>query len=590
MQSYLPRLPIGIARDCQSLSRPLFGVRGRLLGCLLVVLLSYSLLSPKLLLANGPLVTQEIRYHMLEAGEVFLAWGINGWQLVPEEMRPAGTVVKNYLMLTPMMQADGIFSVKLQLPAGSTLDYGFLITKTSEGAEVDVWEGVPNPLTVSDSGLVEIQTKKMLPRGQVAALIFDVKMRWPALLLLIAGLGLTVGMIAVSHKRPAFPIFRYLNYANSNLVKLVLFAIAIKLLVLFIGYLAYASYTQPNEELVDFKLAYLKQIISSFNRGDVGAYMHIAQHGYERRPFTSDQQANWAFYPLWPVALKLGSLLSSKMLLWGILLCNTLFLLAMIFLYKLISLDFDEPIAMLTSVLLIIYPGSYFFSRPGPEALFMLLVVTSFYAAKKNHWLLAGLLASLAVLSRLQGLLLFFCLLYIYYKQYKLTKTHNPKVLSVLLIPIALLLFMAHLYRLTGNMFASFDIQEAWSQRLSYPFAAMVQFLSQPRIIDYGSWNLTPVSFILVFFAVVLTIMMIKQPEIPREYLLYTILNLYLVIARNTLQASLRFMLPVFPLFLILALVISKRQLLYNLVFFAFVALHLFYFVSFIQQYNWAGT
>jgi hypothetical protein len=61
-------------------------------------------------LAQGPpFVTQEIRYHTPEASEVFLVWGINGWNVVPEENRPAGTVVKNDVMHTPMVREGGTF-------------------------------------------------------------------------------------------------------------------------------------------------------------------------------------------------------------------------------------------------------------------------------------------------------------------------------------------------------------------------------------------------------------------------------------------------------------------------------------------------
>jgi len=48
------------------------------------------------------LVAQEIRYDMPEAGEVFLVWRINGWRVVPEENRPARTMVKDAVMHTQM--------------------------------------------------------------------------------------------------------------------------------------------------------------------------------------------------------------------------------------------------------------------------------------------------------------------------------------------------------------------------------------------------------------------------------------------------------------------------------------------------------
>ena len=45
---------------------------------MLAMLLCYCFTHPTLLFADSPLVTQEIRYDMPEAGEVFLIWGING--------------------------------------------------------------------------------------------------------------------------------------------------------------------------------------------------------------------------------------------------------------------------------------------------------------------------------------------------------------------------------------------------------------------------------------------------------------------------------------------------------------------------------
>ena len=46
-------------------------------------------------LQSPEIVTQEIRYHMKEAAEVQLIWGINGWSNVGKELRPTGTYLKN---------------------------------------------------------------------------------------------------------------------------------------------------------------------------------------------------------------------------------------------------------------------------------------------------------------------------------------------------------------------------------------------------------------------------------------------------------------------------------------------------------------
>ncbi len=66
------------------------------------------------LVQDQPPVTQEIRYHMPEAGEVFLVWGVDGWKIVPEAQRPAGTFVQGAIMYTPMIQDSMGFKVNIQ--------------------------------------------------------------------------------------------------------------------------------------------------------------------------------------------------------------------------------------------------------------------------------------------------------------------------------------------------------------------------------------------------------------------------------------------------------------------------------------------
>lgn len=89
---------------------------------------------------NKPLVTLEFVYQLQEAGEVFFVWGINGWAIVEPEQQPSGTTVKKSMMHTPMAQNQGAFTVKLQIPFGSIVDYVFLITKKSNGNPVEVWD------------------------------------------------------------------------------------------------------------------------------------------------------------------------------------------------------------------------------------------------------------------------------------------------------------------------------------------------------------------------------------------------------------------------------------------------------------------
>jgi lipopolysaccharide transport system permease protein len=163
----------------------LSGRVGWSLGCLLVALLCYCFMQPTLLFADSPLVIQEIRYHMPEAGEVFLVWGINGWVVVPKETRPAGTVVKDGVMHTPMDRDGDTFVAKIQVPSGTTIDYGFLITKTGSGAAVQVWEvnGDQDYHTIAEQdSAVEVKTTLTLAQDQTPAGVPE------------AGLSLLIGL------------------------------------------------------------------------------------------------------------------------------------------------------------------------------------------------------------------------------------------------------------------------------------------------------------------------------------------------------------------------------------------------------------
>ena len=375
-----------------------------------------------------------------------------------------------------------------------------------------------------------------------------------------------------------------------ELSKLLLFALACRLLLFSVAYLHAATTTNYNATFLPIRQAPLKQVIEPFRYSDVVWYMDIAENGYEHRSFTPYKKANWAFYPLWPLLLRVNNALFGEMLLSGIMLSTLFFMLAILLLYALIARDFDKEIARLSAVLVIVFPASYFCLRPGPESLFLFLVIASISSARSKLWPLAGFLGCLAALTRFQGVVLFFPLLFIYYKQYRKSGTHDMGVLSLLLIPAAQLGFMAYMFHLTGNPFASLLMQKTWGNHLMIPLTAMVNFILRPHLISYYGWDLAIVSFVFVLFFLALFALTFRVYPLPGEYILYAGLSLFFVVARDNMNGSLRYMLPIFPLFLALALLIKDRKWLHDGVIFGFSTLQLFYFLSFLQHYNWAAT
>lgn len=140
---------------------------------LLTLLILFSVMKAPLVWADNNLITQEIRYHMPEAGEVYLVWGVNGWTPVPEKIQPAGTTVDE-VMFTPMELHGDTFVAKIQVPAGATLDYGFQTRKKRTGTPIEwIWDG-DYQVTSLDDDVIEQQTHVTLTKAKEFPLEFNI--------------------------------------------------------------------------------------------------------------------------------------------------------------------------------------------------------------------------------------------------------------------------------------------------------------------------------------------------------------------------------------------------------------------------------
>ena len=95
--------------------------------------------------SSGTAVPYRIQYYVPSASEVHLVWGVEGWRPVAQALRPQNTQVRKRVMHTSMVRDGDAFIANLLIPAGSTIDYGFLIRKRTGifNLESPLWEGKP---------------------------------------------------------------------------------------------------------------------------------------------------------------------------------------------------------------------------------------------------------------------------------------------------------------------------------------------------------------------------------------------------------------------------------------------------------------
>lgn len=214
------------------------------------------------------------------------------------------------------------------------------------------------------------------------------------------------------------------------------------------------------------------------SRGDAAWYSTVADNGYTEEAFSSKQQKNWAFFPLYPLVLKVAAKIFPNSNLAGISISSFLFLAGLICLARYAgTLGFSSDAISRTLWLVSFFPVSYFFSGSMTESLFFFLSVATFLALQSRFHFLGALFYSLLIVSRPTGILLApaFLLAYLQGVRGWRPMTALKRAAFLFLPALTLSGFAHHLYVKTGNPIAFFSIQSAWRSETD----TLLKFASQ---------------------------------------------------------------------------------------------------------------
>jgi hypothetical protein len=287
---------------------------------------------------------------------------------------------------------------------------------------------------------------------------------------------------------------------------------------------------------------------------DVNWTVGIAEHGYHQEPFSADVPHNWAFFPLFPLLLGLASHLTNEFVLTGMALSHLSFLLALFLLHRLClrcGLTADDADRCLSYVAF--FPTSYFFSLPLPEALFLMLTVGSFYLAKSERWWLAGLCGAFASATRTSGVLLLPALAILYWQTYRPLRQRwslRKDILALLLIPAGLICFMIYLKLITGNALAFKGAMVAWGRQGGFFLSPLYDYLRHPGEIA-AHWDFRLLNFLAAMIALVCGLVLLKRRQF--DLACYGLLSVLVALSSTLLQSQARYMMVIFPVFMVLA-------------------------------------
>jgi Gpi18-like mannosyltransferase len=324
---------------------------------------------------------------------------------------------------------------------------------------------------------------------------------------------------------------------------------------------------------------------------DGNHYINISQSGYGF--------AEEAFFPLYPTLMqKLSEISGYHVSLTGLFISNVSFFLSLIFLYKLMKLDYSDQLAKLTILLLLIFPASFYFSAIYSESLFFMLVILTFYSARTNKWWLAGITGALVTYCRFVGIFIFPALLAEILIQSRDKKGKLPiramllKSIPLVLVPFGLVYFMMYLQETTGDPLAFFHVQKYYgqfrSEKIILLYQVLWRYLKMLLTVEIRNpiyMNIVLESVVGILFGVT-SIVSLRKVRFS-----YSIFNLlaYLVPTFTGSFVSLpRYVLVCFPSFIVLAQLLEKRPTLLKL-FGTISILALYVFWARFSQGMWVG-
>jgi hypothetical protein len=353
-------------------------------------------------------------------------------------------------------------------------------------------------------------------------------------------------------------VARFLDRTDAQLLAWTLLT---KVAVLVIGYVALSAAIGGTPGFLD-----------PWHRWDAPHYTDIAVFGYRAddpgnlsapgysQVFPGDLDLYIVFFPLFPWLIAAVNAVVREPIVSAFLVATVASLFVAPLLYRLVSVDLGHRIGLWTAGFLLVFPTAYFLHIGYTESLFLSLAFGSMWLARTNRWWLAGLLAALAALTRINGLILAPALVVEAFLQWRADPERRLQLawLAVAGVGIGFGVYLVVNLAVYGDPFAFSVIQrEHWFKNVTWPWVGLegtVAWLTDPNP-DFAFMNggMELVFIWLGFVATVATTLWLRP-----TWAVWMAGNWILAVSTGFVLSVPRYSLPMFGIMVFAAMVAER--------------------------------
>jgi hypothetical protein len=307
------------------------------------------------------------------------------------------------------------------------------------------------------------------------------------------------------------------------------------------------------------------RLFGVWERWDACWYLRIAEYGYEvGEPGT-------AFFPVYPLAIRiLAPFFLGNVVLAALAVSAIGYIAAMAILHAMVSVDLDRGTAERAMLYLSVFPTAFFLFAPFTESIFLALALAALYCMRTKRYGYAVVAALLVGLTRPQGVLLGLPLAWetlLVLRDHRLAPGHRLATITAGAATVAPAigfgLFVAYAELATGV--SPFDAErQHWGYGNAPPWEVLGQawrWMLDPANAGFADIQ-AMTGFHLVLIALFVALFVVGLRKVPATYSLYVLPQLLVVMLggpATPLQSASRFMLGMFPIFVVLGHFGSRR-------------------------------